>query len=115
MQPMKPDPEKRAEEVDSIYLHVCNSGAVISVLDEGHGPTLEIQMRTFGNLESTQKIITTYEGLKAVRDMIDRAMSHTFSPDYIHAATPPRPLSECGLSGQCGGSKPGPCCGSSEN
>lgn len=83
---------KSIGQIDSVYLHVGNGGATVSISDLGFGPTLDVGTRSFGNCETQIRVHTTVEGLVAIRDLIDRTLNtHKFSPPYVHAAGPERP------------------------
>jgi hypothetical protein len=73
--------------VAETYLHVGNSGVTFSVEDEGFGPTVKIRTSAFGNLNHETKLLVSKEGLKAVKDVIERALQYgEFSSDYVHRA-----------------------------
>lgn len=78
-----------SETVAEVYLHVGNSGLTVKVVDAGYGPTLAFECSSFGNLTVRHETMTTVEGLKAVRDMLDRAIARgVYSGPYCHPARP---------------------------
>lgn len=90
--------------VGSVYLHVGNSGLNVAVLNE-RGPTLLLETHSFGNLNSTLKVFTTVNGLRELRDLLDRALSTEFSKPYCCAAEAESDRGPCGsgcCSGACG-------------
>ncbi len=81
--------------VAETYLHVGNSGLTVKVVDEGYGPTLVFESRSFGNLVATHRTHTTVAGLRAVFDVLARAIAHDgYSGPYCHAARAARELSD---------------------
>jgi hypothetical protein len=91
--------DREKTEVEKVYLHVGNSGVTFQILDY-YGPTVSITSSSFGNLNQKFEFFTTKEGLKELRDAIDRSLQHEFSEDYCHAAEAPRPaneMSRCGF------------------
>jgi len=76
--------------VATTYLHVGNSGLTVKVVDVGWGPTLVVESSSFGNLNNSTRTHTSVEGLRAIRDMLDRAIEHEgYSEEYCHAAKAP--------------------------
>lgn len=97
--------EDKPLEVAGVYLHVGNSGATFSVRDEGCGPVVRVESSSFGNLNLDFRVATDCAGLRALRDMLDKALAvQDYSPDYVHVAeysdpnTPP--LGEAGSTGE---------------
>lgn len=85
--------------IDSVYLHVGNSGLNVTVMNE-RGPTLLFETSSFGNLNHTLKVFTTVNGLRELRDLLDKALNTEFSDPYCCAAEAKSDRGECG-SGQC--------------
>ena len=76
--------------IGKTYLHVGNSGATFSVVDGGHGPTIEVATSSFGNLKNTLLVHTNLDGLRAIRNMLDDAIGYEggWSQGYCNPATP---------------------------
>lgn len=76
--------------VSTTYLHVSNSGVTVSVVDDGFGPALVVESSSFGNLVSKHKTYLSKDGLREVRDMLERAIAHDgYSDTYCCAAHAP--------------------------
>lgn len=73
-------------EIESIYLHVCNSGVKISVVDGGMGPVIKIKIDAFGALNSEMKFFVTSDGLKALTRLFERASYYKYSEAFSGAA-----------------------------
>lgn len=95
-------------EVATTYLHVGNSGLTVKVVDQGWGPTFVVESSSFGNLNNSSRTHTTVEGLRAIRDMLDRAIAYGededrggYSEQYCHAAEAPQDKRErCSFAGR---------------
>lgn len=68
------------------YLHVSNSGVVVSVVDEGHGATLRVTSNAFGNISLQYDVHTNRESLAALGVMLLAAAQREYSDDYSAAA-----------------------------
>ncbi len=77
--------EKRI--IGSVGMHISNSGASISIIDEGFGPTIEINTSAFGNIDTTTKIITDKQSLLALAKLFMKASDFEFSKDYCEKAS----------------------------
>lgn len=74
--------------IESLYLHVSNSGATFSVVDLGYGPVVRIETSAFGNLAMSVDVITDTNALKALSEMFAKAAEHSgYSEDYCNKAT----------------------------
>jgi hypothetical protein len=100
---MGSEQEKPVEKVISeVYLHVSNSGLNIQVTDIGHGPAITFQSSSFGNIATTHTTFTDVEGLKAIRDMLNKAIAHEgYSKTYVHAAKLVNNTGNCSASDVC--------------
>lgn len=79
------------KRISGVYLHIYNSGATFDFLDAGHGPQIKISSGAFGNIEHTFEVTTNLDGLKALRDALDKAIAYEdYTEDYDHAAIPRR-------------------------
>lgn len=80
--------DSSAEEIvmGSVYLHVSNSGATFTVLDNSYGPTIRVSSSTFGNLNLQFDVHTHKAGLKALAKMFAEAAEEEYSDKYCHAA-----------------------------
>ena len=77
--------------IGEIYLHVCNGGLTVRVLDY-YGPTLEIEASAFGHTFGHTRVHTNRYSLRKIANMILKAAdSHVFQPDYCHAAEAEEP------------------------
>lgn len=74
------------DELGRVYLHVCNSGATFSIVDEGWGPTIKVQTSTFGNLQQTLTIHTDADSLAVLGAMFVAASRANFSDTYCNKA-----------------------------
>jgi hypothetical protein len=73
--------------VAETYLHVGNSGLTVKVVDQGFGPTFVVESSSFGNLVLSHSTMTTVDGLRSIRDMLNVAIDHgNYSDVYSHAA-----------------------------
>ena len=73
--------------IDSLYLHISNSGVTISIKDRGFGPTIEIKTSAFGNINNTTEIFTNKESLKKLAEMFAKAAEEEYSEDYRNLAS----------------------------
>jgi hypothetical protein len=90
--------EVEATEVGSVYAHIGNSGVTFSVVDEGHGPQINIRSSTFGNNEIVQKVMADLAALFA------KAAEHEFSEEYCNAGYNPDNRERGSGEQCCGGS-----------
>jgi hypothetical protein len=74
------------KEIGEVYCHVGNSGAHFSVIDDGFGPTILVTSSSFGNLQTSFKLLTDRESLRAIGEMFTKAADRTedYSADYCH-------------------------------
>ena len=80
--------DRDPEHISSVYLHIYNSGATFDFLDSGHGPQIKISSGAFGNIEHTFAVRTNMDGLKALRDALDKAIAYK---DYTESYGDQRP------------------------
>ncbi len=83
--------ETKAEEcpveIGEVYWHIGNSGVKFRVIDEGFGPTIEINTNAFSNIDQTLKIMTSAGSLQSLIDLLTKARDHQgYSKTYCHAA-----------------------------
>ena len=81
-------PEQKLKPIikASYYMHISNSGATISVIDEGFGPCIEVHSSTFGNLKHSFQIATSKDDLAALGRLFLQAASEDYTEQYCHAA-----------------------------
>jgi hypothetical protein len=82
---MPKQPEKVIEEQ---YLHIGNSGATFSVIDEGYGPTIKVRTSSFGNMQNEFRLHVQKSNLVELGKMFLAASGYTFSQDYCNATEP---------------------------
>lgn len=75
--------------IGEVYLHVGNSGATISVVDDGQGPELRIGTSSFGNLIQGTVIKTNIAAFRALRDLFSKATEESYSAEYCNVAFVP--------------------------
>lgn len=76
---------KSGYEIESVYLHLGNGGATISVEDAGFGPEFIVSISSFGGMSSEIRISTDIVGLKAIAKIVQSASEYTgFSETYIN-------------------------------
>ena len=68
-------------------MHISNSGANITIIDEGFGPTIEINTSAFGNIDTTTRIITDKQSLLALGKLFLKASDLKYSEDYCEKAS----------------------------
>jgi len=78
-----------AKVIGSVYWHVGNSGVTFKVIDEGYGPTLEIESSAFGNLVQKSKFYTDIKSLDALIRLLEQAKTKTYSEPYCCPASIP--------------------------
>jgi len=78
--------ESTVKKIGEVYCHVGNSGATFSVIDDGFGPTILVTSASFGNLQTSFKLLTDRESMKAIGEMLINAAtrSEDYSADYCH-------------------------------
>ena len=76
------------KKIGEVYCHVGNSGANFSVIDEGFGPTILVETSSFGNLQTSFKLLTDRASMRAIGEMLISASNRTadYSADYCHKA-----------------------------
>lgn len=75
--------------IEELYFHLFNGGATFSVVDEGHGATIQVKSASFGNMDHKMKLHTTHNALRELGEMFIRASEYQgFSDDYMHTAKP---------------------------
>jgi|SRR5690606_16804625 len=67
----------------STYLHLSNSGITFSVCDRGHGPQIEINQSTFGNLQNKTVVCTNKDSLRKIGKMFIEASEQEYSKEYV--------------------------------
>lgn len=72
--------------VGTVGLHISNSGVSISIIDEGFGPTIEINSSAFGNIVHSFKIMTDRKSLAEIAALFTKADNFLFSKDYCYKA-----------------------------
>jgi len=72
--------------IGSVYMHICNSGATISIIDRGFGPTIKIGTSSFGNINNSTEIFTDKESLKELVKLFTKAIDEEYSNDYCNKA-----------------------------
>lgn len=77
------------KELGKVYLHVSDSGATFSVVDEGYGPTVKVRTSSFGNLEQVLKVHADKASLIALGKMFSAAAQYEgFTENYCNNARP---------------------------
>jgi hypothetical protein len=77
--------------ISETCLGMGDGGFTFAIVDDGHGPCLETRSSHFGNCENTLRVLTTLDGLKSMRDVLDKAIAHQgYSKEYCYAAKPSR-------------------------
>ena len=74
---MKNDEKLSNPVVDSLYLHIGNSGVTFSVT-ERMGPTIEIKTSSFGNIDHNLYVYTNTEDMKRLGEMLIKCSEHKF-------------------------------------
>lgn len=84
---MKRTAKKKDVIVSDVYLHVCNGGFSVRVLDTEFGPCLEVEGLSFGHTFGKSRIYTTEKGLEEVgRSVMESISKHRFNKKYCCAA-----------------------------
>ena len=74
---------------DSVYLHVCNGGATISIKQEEDGVVLKIRTSSYGNCIAEQSITMDNTSINALFELFKKASNHNFSvSSYTDLAKP---------------------------
>jgi len=76
--------------IGEVYLHVSNGGLTVSVVEDGHGPTLVIRFGFFGHNQILRVHIMP-EGLDQLAALFSSAARHEYPNVYGSAAYDPRP------------------------
>lgn len=74
---------------ESLYLHVCNSGATFTVAQTQNGCTFKVAMQAFGNLGTIIAIDMSNEAVKELAKLLQKASEHQFTENENAALAVP--------------------------
>jgi hypothetical protein len=80
---------KIIKTLDSLYLHISNSGVTFKIQDRGYGPVIAILSSAFGNIVNEFHVTTDKEALKALGEMFTKAADLDYSEESCVKASIP--------------------------
>lgn len=74
---------------ESLYLHVCNSGATFTVSENEYGCNLKIAMQAFSNLGTMISIDMSNDAIRELAKLLQKASEHQFTENENAALAVP--------------------------
>lgn len=78
-------PKQKEKVIEEQYLHIGNSGATFTVIDDGYGPTIKVSSSSFGNMSNEFRLHVKKSNLVELGKMFLAASGYAFSKEYCNA------------------------------